>query len=407
MKIRITALLLLTLTVLSSCSLRPANSSPRDTSSVIDTVPADRDSSAETDPAATVPAPEDEAESRASFIGCGDNIIYFGTYRDAASKAYSGGRQYNFRPIYKNVENIISAADIAFINQETCTAQSFAVQSYPTFNSPVDLTYDVTEVGFDIVNLANNHMLDQGAKGLRESYDNWTARGVSVIGCYEENDSGRYITYYEKNGIKIGFVSYTYGTNLSEDPAKEGLFAPYLKHSDVEGDVREAKNNADFVIVSVHWGTENSMSVNDEQRSYAEKMAKSGADVIIGHHPHALQPIEWLEGVDGEKCLCVYSLGNFVHEQDHEYQVPGGMISFDIIKKGSSCTLENPQLIPTVCHYPKSFYDNTVYLFKDYTSELAAQHAVGTYYGNSISYDTLKKCITDTISAEFLPDYMK
>lgn len=407
MKIRIAVLFLICLTVFSSCTLRPIGGQSDTPVSIDNTSPSESSGNGDTKPEPTPVAEPDTKESRVSFIGCGDNIIYFGTYRDAASKAYEGGRKYNFRPIYQNVESIISAADIAFINQETCTSQSFEVESYPTFNSPVDLTYDVTAVGFDIVNLANNHMLDHGARGLRDSFDNWNARGVSVIGCYEEKDSGRYITYYEKNGIKIGFVSYTYGTNLSEDPAKEGLYAPYLKQSDIAGDVSEARSNSDFVIVSVHWGTENSMNVNDEQRSYAQIMASAGADVIIGHHPHALQPVEWLEGKDGSRCLCVYSLGNFVHEQDHEYQVPGGMISFDIVKRSGGSTAENVQLIPTVCHYPRSFYDNAVYLFKDYTPELADQHAVRTYYGNSMSYDSLKKCITDTIPAEFLPDYMK
>lgn len=403
MKVKLIAAFLMCASVLCSCALRPADGS-HDTSDTlpVGTAPAvvTTEDSAESEP----PVVE---EKRASFIGCGDNIIYFGTWRDAASKSYEGGRKYNFRPIYKNVEDIISGADIAFINQETCTSQSFDVESYPTFNSPVDLTYDIADIGFDVINLANNHMLDKGARGLRDSFDNWTARGVSVIGCYEEKDSGRYITYYEKNDIKIAFVSYTYGTNLSQDPAKEGLYAPYLKQSDVAGDVSEADENADFVIVSVHWGAEGAMSPNDEQKKFAGIMAESGADVIVGHHPHVLQPIEWLDGKNGKKCLCVYSLGNFVHEQDHDYNVPGGMITFDIVKRGEETVAEKPVLIPTVCHYPQNFYNNTVYLFKDYTEELANQHAVRTYYNNSISLESLRKYITDTIPAEFLPDYMK
>ena len=102
----------------------------------------------------------------ASFVGCGDNIIYYGTWRDAKSQS-DGTREYNFKPIYKNVQNIISEADIAFINQETICAQSFEPSTYPGFNSPVDLTYDIAELGFDVVSLANNHMLDKGALGSR------------------------------------------------------------------------------------------------------------------------------------------------------------------------------------------------------------------------------------------------
>lgn len=406
---RLLSFLIVLSVLLTGCALRPAEYT-RETSPAESTVPVQSTgSSAETSGENTVEdttAPAVE-ESSVSFVACGDNIIYYGTYRDAASQAYAGGRAYNFRPIYKNVEGIISSADISFINQETPCAQSFQPESYPTFNSPVDLTYDVCDVGFDIINLANNHMLDKGSKGLSESYENWKSRGVCVIGCYEENSEGNYITYYEKNGINIALLSYTYGTNLGDDPANAGLYAPYLRHSDVEGDVKRAKESADFVIVSVHWGDEGAKTPNDEQKKYAQLMADSGADVILGHHPHVLQPIEWLQGKDGNSTLCAYSLGNFVHEQAYDYNVPGGILSFNIVKTSEGTTAADPVLIPTVCHYPANFYNNTVYLFRDYTADLANAHAVRTYYNNPISYDSLKSYICQTISAEFLPDYMK
>ena len=401
---RLISVILLLALLLSSCGIKKIGEENNTTAD--DTVPAGNlttDTAADTTDADTT---AQTPESTVSFAACGDNIIYYGTYRDAASQAYDGGRQYNFSPIYNNVKDVISAADIAFINQETPCADSFPPESYPTFNSPVDLTYDVAEAGFDIINLANNHMLDKGAKGLLESYNNWKARSLTVVGCYEESDS-RYITYYEKNNIKIAFVAYTYGTNLSEDPANAGLYAPYLKQSDVAGDVKEACDNSDFVIVSVHWGDEGAMTPNEDQKNFAKIMAENGADVIVGHHPHVLQPIEWLDGKDGKKCLCAYSLGNFVHEQAYDYNVPGGILTFNIVKSSDKTTAKSVQLVPTVCHYPSSFYNNTVYLFRDYTQELAASHAVATYYNNPISYDSLKQYICNTISQEFLPDYMK
>ena len=403
MKKRILSALLLCALLLTSCGLRPIESGdkPADSTAAPQSEPVTSDTAADTDPQEEIP------ETKVSFAGCGDNIIYYGTYRDAAAQASSDGRNYNFSPIYENVKELISSADIAFINQETCVSQSFAPESYPTFNSPVELCADVMGAGFDVINLANNHMLDKGAKGIRDSYDNWNSHGAFVVGCYEEKDSGRYISYLEKNGIKIAFVSYTYGTNLNEDPAKEGLWAPYLKQSDVAGDVAEARENADFVIVSVHWGDEGAMQPNDEQKKYADIMAKAGADVIVGHHPHVIQPVEWLEGRDGKKCLCVYSLGNFVHEQAYDYNVPGGIITFDIVKNSSGTSVNNPKFIPTVCHYPANFYNNKVYLLKDYTEELAVSHAVRTYYNNPISLASLKKYVTDTVDGEFLPDYMK
>ncbi|MBE6588254.1 MAG: CapA family protein [Ruminococcaceae bacterium] len=398
MKKRILALLISSLIFMTSC-FGGAAGGEETTLDIADTT--DMQTEADT----TAPPPPEKYS--ASFVGCGDNIIYYGTWRDAASQS-DGTRDYNFKPIYKNVESIISAQDIAFINQETICAQSFELSTYPGFNSPVDLTYDLSEIGFDVVSLANNHMLDKGALGLREAYDNWNDRGMCVIGAYEEKDEGRYITYYEKNGITIAFVAYTEFVNLYEDPANEGLYGPFMKHCDVAGDVREAYENSDFVIVSVHWGEEGSFVPSELQREYAEIMAENGADVILGHHPHVLQPIEWLEGRDGAKTLCAFSLGNFVHEQNWDYNVPGGMLTFNIEKTGDERAVAvSPAFIPTVCHYPRSFYNNVVYLLEDYTEALASEHAVRTYYNHTISLERLKKYVTDTISPEFLPDYLK
>ena len=161
---------------------------------------------------------------------------------------------------------MISAADIAFINQETPVFPKPRTGFLSHVQQSCGLTYDLADAGFDIVNLANNHMLDKGALGLKESFENWNARNLTVVGCWEEQESGKYITYYEKNDIRIAFVSYTYGTNLNEDPAKYGLYASYLKQADLEGEIAEAKANADFVIVSVHWGEEGSLTPNPEQK---------------------------------------------------------------------------------------------------------------------------------------------
>jgi len=394
-----------------SCTLRPVDELPH-----TETEPAFAETTenttveSETEKETEIQTePPEDVITKASFVGCGDNIVYYGTYRDAKSMAVSGGRAYNFRPMYSEVESIISAADLAFINQETVISHSNEPQDYPNFNSPVDIADDLVDVGFDIVSIANNHMLDQGALGLKETYDNWKKRNVTLVGCYEENDSGKYVTYIEKNGIKIAVLAYTYGTNRGEDPAKYGLYASYLKYADLEGELAEARANADFVIVSAHWWLEEGNPVpNELQKEYAQKLADYGADVIIGHHPHVLQPIEWIEGANGNKTLCVYSLGNFLHEQAYEKNVPGGMISFDIQKiNDDRATVENVQFIPTVCHYPGNFYGNKIYLLEDYTAQLANAHAVRTYYKNSISLEGLISIVKKTISAEFLPDSFK
>ena len=403
MRIKIWGIIAAVVLLLTSCAVRPADGAENTTA---EETTAELQNTETTVQETT--EPQEDITRTLSFLGCGDNIIYYGTYRDAASQATPGGRTYNFAPIYDNVRDIISAADVAFINQETPVSQSYELNSYPDFNSPVDLTYDVVDAGFDIINLANNHMLDKGALGLKESYENWNARGVTVVGCYEEQESGKYITYYEKNDIRIAFLSYTYGTNLNSDPAEYGLYASYLKYADLEGEITEARENADFVIVSVHWGQEGSLTPNEEQKSYAQKMADWGADVILGHHPHVLQPIEEIQRQDGGTTLCVYSLGNFVHEQAQYINVVGGMIAFDITKTNDErATWSNVEFTPTVCHYPGNFYGNKVYLLKDYTEALASQHAVRTYYNNPISLSALQELVTNTIDSKYLTAYLQ
>ena len=132
-------------------------------------------------------------------------------------------------------------------------------------------------------------------------------------------------------------------------------------------------------------------------------MADLGVDVILGHHPHVIQPIEYLERPDGGRTLCVYSLGNFVAEMSRDYNMLGGLIAFDIVKRGDTLTTENVVFLPTVYYFTTSFYRNHVYFLSDFTEELAASHGLA-YYGRSVTISGLKKYLTDTISREFLPE---
>ncbi len=361
----------------------------------------------------TVPEPQPEPEpepepvvERVSFAGFGDNIIYFGNTRDAKSLAVPGGREYNFKPMFEHVEHIIQGADVAFINQETLMAgEGYAISYYPTFNSPQDLGYDLTELGFDVVNIANNHMLDKGADGLSKTIEFWKNMDCLMIGGYENTEDYNTVRMLEKNGIKISFLSYTYGTNGITKPQSSPLAIPLFDDETITSQITAAKAQSEFVIVSAHWGYEGAFAPNDEQKHYAQLIADCGADVIIGHHPHVIQPVEWLTGKNGNKTLCVYSLGNFAAEQAYDYNMVGGIIEFDIVSVDDAKPyLENVVFNPTVFHFPSSFYGNTVYLMQDYTPELAAIHGVRGYYRNPLSYEGLVKYVTDTISPEFLPE---
>ena len=344
-----------------------------------------------------------------SFVGCGDNIIYVGNIRDAEHNAIEGGRQYNFKPTFENVASAISDADIAFINQETLMCgEGYEISFYPCFNSPQDLGFDLVELGFDVVGIANNHMLDKGSAGLAATIDFWKKQDVLMIGGYENEADYNNIRVMEKNGIKIAFLSYTYGTNgITKNPASP-LVIPYIEDEVIKNQIEAAKLVSDFIMVSIHWGNEDQFMYNDEQKRVGQLIADAGADAIIGHHPHVIQPIEWLTGANGNRTLCVYSLGNFAAEQAYQYNMVGGMIGFDIVQVDDGKPyLENVVFEPTVFHYNKNLMSNTIYYMKEYTPALAERHSVKTFFGNRFDYDTLYQYVYDTIPPEFLPEEYK
>lgn len=383
------------------CSCRKNSYDPSKAPSEIETDPEFETASADV----REPYPEDVT---LSFAACGDNICYTGTNRDAKSLSFEGGREYNYAPLYENVRSVIEGADLAFINQETPMAgEGFAYGSYPRFNTPRDLAYDMIDAGFDIVNLATNHMLDAGSEGLKNTIEFWNTLPVTAIGGYlDEEDLGN-IRVAEKNGVSIAFLSYTYSTNGLALKSGYDIVIPYIDEDLIRTQVASAKEKADLVFVSMHWGNENNFTPSVTQKELAQMMADIGVDVIIGHHPHVLQPVEWISSSDGtRKTLCIYSLGNFVAEQAHDYQLVGGIMTFDIVRTKGEYSIENPVLIPIVYYYNKSFYKNTVYLMENFTDELARSIGL-SYYGNSTTVERLRSYVTKTISEEFLPDFLK
>lgn len=346
-------------------------------------------------------------ETRLSFLGCGDNIVYYGNVREAAATA--GARTYNFAPTYEFVADRIKAADISFINQETLMCgEGFDLSYYPTFNGPQDMGLDLVDLGFDVVGMANNHMLDKGGAGLEACIRFWKSQPVLEIGGYTSEEDFTY-KVYEKDGVNIAFLSYTYGTNGMVLYDGYEAWIPYLDEETVKKQVSAAKADpaVDLVFVSVHWGVEYQFQPSDEQKNYARIMTEAGADVIIGHHPHVIEPVEWLTASDGTKTLCIYSLGNFIGEQSNDFSMVGGMISFDIVKKGSAAWIEKPIFTPTVYYFNSNFYGNCIYLMTDFTEALAASHGIGPAYGNYTSLAKLRSYVTNCIAPEFLPDDFK
>ncbi len=341
-----------------------------------------------------------------TFAGCGDNIMYKGNMNDAKKSAVTGGRKYNFAPIYENIRPIIEKADISFINQETPMAgEEFGYDDHPHFNSPRDLAYDVLDAGFDVVNLATNHMLDQGSSGLYNTIEFWNTLPVLTIGGYLNRADFDNIRILEKEGIKIAFLSFTYSTNGLRLKSGYDIVIPYEDEEVIRKQIIKANELADLVFVSMHWGTEYSFKANENQKKLAAMMAELGVDVVIGHHPHVLQPIEWIESGEN-RMLCAYSLGNIAAEQNNDYNYVGGILTFDIVREKGELSIENPILLPTVYYFNSAFRRNSIHLMENFTEDMAKSHGL-SYYGKTTNVARLRSYVTKTISPEFLPDYLK
>ncbi|MBR5539022.1 MAG: CapA family protein [Clostridia bacterium] len=343
-----------------------------------------------------------------SFIAAGDNMAYYGNVRDAKRNAEGTDKKYDFSPSYTSIKPLVEEHDLAFINQETLMCgEGYDLSYYPRFNVPQELGDAVVDAGFDIIGLANNHMLDKGESGFLANLDYWETKDVTLIGAYRNREAFDEITVIEQNGISIALLSFTYGTNGLSLPKGSEVYIPYIDDAELAAKVSEAEQLADITIVSMHWGNEFTFKVNDAQRSAANIICENGGDVIIGHHPHCIQPVEWIENGEN-KTLCVYSLGNFMSEMERDYKILGGMMSFTVEKLGEEgkAEVKNPLFIPTVFDYTRSFYNNHIYLLENYTAEQAKSHGMA-YYGNSTTLETLVGYVKNNINAQFLPEFLQ
>ena len=339
-----------------------------------------------TTPTPTVPGLSTEtpiSETRVHFLAAGDNIIHEAVFTDAmtlaAAQAAENGyaEDYYFDSMYDGVRALIESADVSFVNHECPIAGAeYGISGYPSFNSPIEAAKALERVGFDVVNVANNHMLDMedDCPGYRNTVRNLTENtSMLVIGGYTKQDYDR-LRILTVNGVRIAFLSYTTSLNNEQiNPASPEMVIPYPSEDDIRRQTALARANADFVIVSMHWGAENSFEVNDTQKSLARLLCACGVDVILGHHSHTIQPVTVIEA-DGHKTLCFYSLGNFLSTQHPIKNLTGIFASFDLVIDEDGARVENAEAIPHLTWYSTGRSALQVYLLSDVTSDLIGSH---------------------------------
>ena len=361
--------------------------------------------------AESVPPPEPETQpvtTTLRFSATGDNLIHAPIYKQAARRAAEGQR-YNFDYCYEHLLGFYAAQDVNWINQETLCSDELEPSSYPCFSTPGDCARALYRAGIRVFSLSNNHTYDKGAAGLAATLRFWESMPEDVVttGLWRGTDDYSRIPLQTVNGVTIAYLSYTEHTNGIPTSSSMPANVIYTSQTDViEQQVRAAHQQADFVIVGVHWGVEDSHTIVDGQRTLAQQLADWGADVIVGTHPHVLQDAQWLSAADGRQTFVAYSLGNFLSTQNRPDQLVGAILNLQLQKTTEpdgtvQCAVLEPKLLPTVTHYDAGKSNVRTYLFRDYTQELAKQHGVRAKHSD-FSLDTVQKIAQNNINSDFL-----
>lgn len=320
-----------------------------------------------------------------SMIMAGDSLIHSAVYADAYN-----GTTYDFKKMLTSIKPIVEKYDLAFINQETIIGgASLGYSSYPRFNSPEQIGDDLIDTGFDIFNLANNHTLDKGEAGMLYSLSYWSTKNVTTVGMNSSFEQRDTIPTYEKNGITYAILGYTTVTNGLSIPAGKEYYLNIYDSARVAEDVAKVRDKVDVVMVSMHYGTEYTHTPTLEQTEIANYLASLDVDVVIGHHPHVIQPITYIDDT-----LVIYSLGNFLSGQIGVNKQIGMLASFEVHKvvdgDNVDISIKNVRgdLIYTHYNYSSTYgYKNYyVYPFNELNDSILPNYK--TYeseYGNIIS----------------------
>jgi poly-gamma-glutamate synthesis protein (capsule biosynthesis protein) len=338
-----------------------------------------------------------------TLVAVGDNLFHNVMIRPPGE----GG--YNFDSYYEEIKPLIKPADIAFINQETLLAgEEFGYTGYPSFNTPQEAGRAILNTGFDVINHSTNHIMDKGEKAVFATMDFWdSVRGTSggefagggpgfplILGIHRSEEERNKPALVEKNNIRLGFLSYTYGTNGIPVPKDKPYLISLIDTEIMAKEIDALRPLCDFLIVSMHWGNEYQHQYSKAQKTLAEFLAGHQVDLVIGHHPHVIQPFEYVPRPEGGSMLCFYSLGNFISAQTGNPTLLGALMYVRLKKESggeipgagadlssAADTATSPRIlieaagvIPMVTHYEQNFTGFKVYPLYNYTEKLTDKH---------------------------------
>ena len=373
--IRIIFILIITIFLVCGCSSEAITETADEAAKLVDELPLEEELQVEEEPEVFI-------EPEIDLLMVGDVLLHDNVQN--SGKLPDG--TYDYDHLFAQVKDDIEKADLAIVNQEIILGGTeIGLSGYPTFNGPYEVADSLVNAGFDVILHATNHTLDKGKKGLQNCMNYWKDNydQVAVLGVFDSQDSyDNDIYIYEEDGLKIAILNYTYGTNGLPLPSDMPYAVALLEEEKVVSDLKKAEQLADFTVVCPHWGTEYQHKQSKEQEKWAKLFLKYGVDLVIGTHPHYIQPVEMLTGENGEEMLVYYSLGNFINSTNESGRgtadrMIGGMAKVTVAKtENGNAYIKTYGVEPLVTQLLYGKQEITTYKLSDYTEELASENRI-------------------------------
>lgn len=287
----------------------------------------------------------------------------------------------NYDHFFADIRDDVQAADIAIVNQETILGGTeLGLSGYPVFNSPQEFGDAEAAAGFNVVLHATNHAVDQGATGLLNTIHFWEERHpeVTYLGISETKEHYDQIYVFEKDGFRVAVLNYTYDTNGIPLPEGMPWAVNLFDHDKVTSDIARAREMADIVVVCPHWGTEYQLYPDEFQTDWARTFLDLGVDVVIGGHPHVIEPVELMEREDGHRMVVFWSVGNFVSTSPGCENMIGGLAKVRLVKDGDQAYVQSYSFTPTVTQRNPGYHGITAFKLPGYSEEQAANNGIAS-----------------------------
>ena len=312
----------------------------------------------------------DKVKGKLNLIALGDNLIHKQIYELGLKK-----NDFNF--LYENIKEYLNKGNLKVINQETIFVDKESEYSdYPQFGTPIQVGDAIKKAGFNLVTLANNHILDKGDYGVDLTKKFYDDNKIDYIGIKSKDESKNY-KIFDIDSIKVSVFNYTYGiNNMTIDEVINSKVNSLADARQVKRDLDDGVPKSDVSIVFVHWGDEYNTSINEFQKKWANIFLSKGVDIVIGTHPHVLQKYEVLKDINGNEMLVYYSIGNFISYQKNIENLVGGIADVEVYKTNNGIKFKNYDLVPTITIKDSNYI--STYLLNDY-DKFPNLHIYGDY----------------------------